>query len=200
MMNIRIARQLAEIGAPGAVIGVIAGAVLGVLAGIVGQPLGWALTGAVMLAVPLACVGGCYGVLTGLGHAKPGMFTPAAVLWLVGFPLSRLWHETMTPVVLGGPATPPDDVVTFLLYQALVSMGFAIGFIWLYERITPHWLIQIKAHNPYAQQMYACYAAHAEAVWTAREHRRARRAAARGASRHAASTGAAARAKTHGSS
>jgi hypothetical protein len=175
MMTIRSARQLAEIGAPGAVIGVIAGAVVGVLAGIVGQPLGWALTGAVMLAVPLACVGGCYGVLTGLGHAKPGMFTPAAVLWLVGFPLSRLWHETMTPVVLGGPATPPDDVVTFLLYQALVSMGFAIGFIWLYERIIPGWLAQIKDHNPYAERVYARYIAHAEHMWNLREQRRARR-------------------------
>ena len=175
MMTIRSARQLAEIGAPGAVIGVIAGAVVGVLAGIVGQPLGWALTGAVMLAVPLACVGGCYGVLTGLGHAKPGMFTPAAVLWLVGFPLSRLWHETMTPVVLGGPATPPDDVVTFLLYQALVGMGFAIGFIWLYERIIPGWLAQIKDHNPYAERVYARYIAHAEQMWNLREQRRARR-------------------------
>ncbi|TQM06413.1 hypothetical protein [Pseudonocardia kunmingensis] len=174
-MNIRSARQLAEIGAPGAVIGVIAGAVLGVLAGVVGQPLGWALTGAVMLAVPLAFVGGCYGVLTGLGHALPGMFTPAALLWLVGFPLSRLWHETMTPVVLGGPATPPDDVVTFLLYQALVSMGFAIGFIWLYERIIPGWLSQIKDHNPYAERVYARYIAHAEQMWNLREQRRARR-------------------------
>jgi hypothetical protein len=128
-----------------------------------------------MLAVPLAVVGGCYGVLTGLGHAKPGMFTPAAVLWLVGFPLSRLWHETMTPVVLGGPATPPDDVVTFLLYQALVSLGFAIGFIWLYERIIPGWLAQIRDHNPYAERVYARYIAHAEHMWNLREQRRARR-------------------------
>jgi hypothetical protein len=57
----------------------------------------------------------------------------------VGFPLARLAHETLTPVLLGGNPTPPDDVVTFLAFQALVSMGFAIGFIWLYERITPAW-------------------------------------------------------------
>jgi hypothetical protein len=197
-MSLRSAGQLAEIGAPGAAIGVIAGAVVGGLAAIVGQPLGWALTGAVMLAVPFALVGGFYGVLTGLGYAKPGMFAPAAALWLVGFPLARLFHETLTPVVLGGTATPPDNVVTFLAYQALVSMGFAIGFIWLYERITPAWLGQIKDHNPYAQRVYARYLAHAEAVWAAREHRRAGRA--RRGSRHAASTGAAARARTRRSS
>jgi hypothetical protein len=195
-MSLRSAGQLAEIGAPGAAIGVISGAVVGGLAAIAGQPLGWALTGAVMLAVPFAVVGGAYGVLTGLGYAKPGMFAPAAALWLVGFPLARLFHESMTPVVLGGTPTPPDNVVTFLAYQALVSMGFAIGFLWLYERITPPWLAQIKDHNPYAQRVYSRYLAHAEAVWAARERRRARRRA----PRPAASTGAAARARTRRSS
>jgi hypothetical protein len=198
-MSLRKAGQLAEIGAPGAAIGVLAGAVVGVLAGIVGQPLGWALTGAVMLAVPFAVVGGSYGVLTGLGYAKPGMFAPAAVLWLVGFPLSRLFHETMTPVVLGGTPTPPDNVLTFLVYQAMISMGFAIGFIWLYERLIPGWLARIKDHNPYAERVYARYIAHAEALWNARERRRARRGA-RPGHRPAATTGAAARARTRRSS
>jgi hypothetical protein len=190
-MSLRSAGQLAEIGAPGAVIGVLAGAVVGGLAGIVGQPLGWALTGAVMLAVPLAVVGGTYGMLTGLGYAKPGMFAPAAVLWLVGFPLARLFHETMTPVVLGGTATPPDNVLTFLVYQAMISMGFAIGFIWLYERLIPGWLVHIRAHNPYAERVYARYIAHAEYMWNARERRRA----ARSGRRPAAATGAAAKAR-----
>lgn len=184
-------RQLAEVSATGAVIGVLGGAVVGGLAAVVGQPVGWAFTGAVTLAVPLAVVGAAYGVLVGLGHAKPGVFAPAALVWLVGFPLARLVHETTTPVLLGGSPTPPDDVVTFLAFQATVSLGFAIGFIWLYERITPAWLIQIKDHNPYAQRVYARYLAHAEAVWAARERKRARR---------AAPTGAAARARTRRSS
>jgi hypothetical protein len=188
-------RQLAEIGAPGAAIGVLAGAVVGVLAGIVGQPLGWALTGAVMLAVPFAVVGGTYGVLTGLGYAKPGMFAPAAVLWLVGFPLARLFHETLTPVVLGGTPTPPDNILTFLVFQALISMGFAIGFIWLYERLIPGWLVHIRAHNPYAERVYARYIAHAEYMWNAREQRRAARRGARSGSRPAAAAGAAGKAK-----
>jgi hypothetical protein len=50
----------------------------------------------------LAEVSATYGVLVALGRAKPGMFAPAALVWLVGFPLARLLHETATPVLLGG--------------------------------------------------------------------------------------------------
>ncbi|QYN36153.1 hypothetical protein K1T35_02045 [Pseudonocardia sp. DSM 110487] len=153
-MSVTQARQLAEVSATGAVIGVL---------------------------------GAIYGVLVGLGRAKPGMFAPAVAVWFVGFPLARLLHETATPVLLGGNPTPPDDVVTFLAFQAVVSLGFAIGFVWLYERITPSWLIHIKGHNPYAERVYGRYVAHAEAVWAARERKRARR---------AASTGVAARGRT----
>jgi hypothetical protein len=188
-------RQLAEVSASGAVIGLLGGAVVGGLAAIVGQPVGWALTGAVTLGVPLAVVGAAYGVLVGLGHAKPGVFAPAALVWFVGFPLARLVHETGTPVLLGGSPTPPDDVVTFLAYQAMVSLGFAIGFTWLFERITPPWLVSIKEHNPVAEQVYARYAVHAAAVWEARERKRARRATRRQGNQPAAATGAAARAR-----
>jgi hypothetical protein len=193
-MSMTQARQLAEVSATGAVIGVLGGAVVGGMAALAGQPVAWALTGAVALAVPLALLGVAYGVLVALGRAQPGVFAPAALLWFVGFPLARLAHETLTPVLLGGNPTPPDDVVTFLAFQALISMGFAIGFIWLYERITPAWLVQIKDHNPYAQRVYARYVAHAEAVWAAREHKRARRA--RRTSGRAVSTGTAGRART----
>jgi hypothetical protein len=195
-MALAQARQLAEVSASGAVIGVLGGAVVGGLAAVVGQPAAWALAGAAALGVPLALVGAAYGVLVGLGRARPGVFAPAAVLWLVGYPLARLLHETGTPVLLGGSLTPPDGgVLPFLAFQALISMGFAIGFVWLYERITPAWLAQIKDHNPYAQRVYARYVTHAEAMWATREHKRARRAA-----RQAASAGAAARVRTDRSS
>jgi hypothetical protein len=187
-------RQLAEVSATGAVIGVVGGAVVGGMAAVVGQPVGWALTGAVALGVPLALVGACYGVLVGLDYAKPGVFAPAALVWLVGFPLARLLHETMTPVLLGGSPTPPESIPTFLAFQALISLGFAIGFVWLFERITPPWLVSIKSHNPVAERVYARYAVHAAALWEARERKRARRAARLG-NRPPAATGAAARAR-----
>lgn len=174
-MSTSEARWYVEFSAPGAAIGVIAGAVVGGLAALAGHPPAWALASIVALGVPLALLGGVYGMLTARGLAQPGVFAPAALLWFVGFPLSRLAHETMTPVLLGGAPTPPDDVVTFLAFQALVSMGFAFGFIWLYERITPPWLARIREHNPHAERVYARYCAHAEAMWEARERRRARR-------------------------
>lgn len=183
------APHLAEIGAPGAVIGVLAGAVVAGLSVVAGHPVGWALVSAVTLGVPLALLGAGYGVVVALGRFRPGVFAPAALYWMVGFPLARLVHETGTPVVLGGSPTPPGDILGFLVFQALISMGFAIGFIWLFERITPPWLISIKEHNPVAERLYGRYAEHAEAMWEAREARRARRRAA-GSSRPAAATGA----------
>jgi hypothetical protein len=168
-------RQLAEISAPGAVIGIIAGAVVGAMSLLAGFPVSWAIVGVLTLGVPLALLGGVYGVIVALGYFKPGTFTPAALFWLVGFPVSRLVHETFTPAVLGGSPTPPADVLTFLAFQGLVSMGFAIGFVWMFERITPPWLVSIKDHNPAAEQVYARYAHHAAAMWEARERKRARR-------------------------
>lgn len=187
-MSMNQVRHVAEIAVPGAVIGVLAGAVVGVMAALVGQPIGWALTGAVTLGVPLALLGGGYGAVVGLGLVRPGVFTPAAVLWLVGFPFARLLHETITPVLLGGSPTPPESIPTFLAFQALISPGFAIGFVWLFERLTPAWLVSIKDHNPVAERVYARYAVHAAALWEARERKRARR-------RPTAATGAAARAR-----
>jgi hypothetical protein len=198
-MSMVKARWYAELGAPGAAIGVIAAALVGGMALLVGQPVAWALAGIVALGVPLALLGASYGVLIALGLAQPGVFTPVAVLWLVGFPLSRLLHETMTPVLLGGNPTPPDDVLTFLAFQALVSMGFSIGFVWLHERICPIWLAQIREYNPHAERVYARYRVHAKALWEARELKRAQRVAAR-APRQGAPSGAAGRVRTRRSS
>jgi hypothetical protein len=167
--------QLAEISAPGAAIGVIAGAVVGGMSLFAGFPVGWAIVGMLTLGVPLALFGAGYAVLIALGHFKVGVFAPAAVYWMVGFPVSRFVHETMTPAVLGGSPAPPDDILTFLAFQALVSLGFAIGYIWMFERITPAWLVNIKDHNPAAERLYGRYAHHAAAMWEARERRRARR-------------------------
>jgi hypothetical protein len=168
-------RQLAEIGAPGAAIGVIAGAVVGILSVFAGLPVSWAIVGVLTLGLPLALFGGVFGVLVALGYFRPGTFAPAALFWLVGFPVSRLAYETLTPVVLGGNLTLPDDILGFLAFQGLVSLGFAIGFIWMFERINPPWLVKIKDHNPAAEQLYSRYAHHAAVMWEARERKRARR-------------------------
>lgn len=169
------ARHLAEIGMPGAATGLIAGVVVAALATLVGQPLLWAAAGALTLGVPLALLGGGYGALVAAGVVQPGVFSPVAIYWMLGFPLARLLHESVTPVLVGGPVTPPDDVLTFLVFQALVSMGYAFGFIWLHERLAPYWLLRIKDRNPDAQRVFARYAEHAAHMWEARERQRSRR-------------------------
>lgn len=168
-------RHSLEVGVPGIATGLVAGMVVGGLATLIGQPTGWAVTGALVLGGLLAAGGAAYGALLARGLARPGVFAPAALLWLLAFPLARLLHATFTPVLLGGPVTPPPDVSAFLAYQGMVSMGYAVGFIWLHERLAPRWLARISGHNPTAARILGAYLAHAEVAYRQREQRRARR-------------------------
>lgn len=165
-------RTQAEVAVPGVASGVVTGLVVVVLAALVGQPGSWAVLGALTLGLPMAVLGGGYGMLLASGWIRLGVFAPAAAYWLVGFPLVRLLHETVTPALLGGRFTPPDDVWGFLAYQGLVSLGFAVGFVWLNERLMPRWLLRIKDHNPIASQLFHTYAREAEQMRETAENRR----------------------------
>ena len=177
------ARSLAEFAVPAAVCGALGGLVVGILTAAVGYPLTWAAAGAVALGLPLALLGGGYGALVGSGRVRTGVFAPAALYWLLGFPLARFLHATTTPVLAGGEPAPPVDIVAFLAFQGLVSVGFAVGFVWLHERLLPHWLRRISDHNPDARRVFDAAAAQAEAMATARDRDRARDRARRGAAR-----------------
>lgn len=120
---------------PGAAVGLAAGVVAGGLAALVGQPLSWALVTMLALGVPLALLGGGLGVLVASGRLPRGRFAPIALFWLAGFPLARLVHEISVSLVLTGQVRLPSELAGFLAYQGLVSMGWAIGFLWLHERI-----------------------------------------------------------------
>ncbi|MGI5521758.1 hypothetical protein ACQEUX_12475 [Micromonospora sp. CA-259024] len=172
-------RQSGELALPGAGIGVIAGVAVVGLALLVGQPVGWSVTAGVALGLPLALFGGGFGLLLASGVISPGVFAPAALYWLVGFPLARLLHEGLAGLLIAGRPALPPDVLGFLAYQAIVSLGFAIGFSWLHERIAPGWLRRIRHRNPRAERLYVFYLRHAEAQWKARESRRQTRAVAR---------------------
>nr|BFE88099.1 hypothetical protein GCM10020093_107000 [Planobispora longispora] len=63
----------------------------------------------------------------------------------------------------------------FLGYQAMVSLGFAIGFVWLHERLMPYWLLRLRGHNPYARELLDRYVAHAEVLRSAAGRRRTRK-------------------------
>ena len=165
-------RTLVEVAVPGLASGVVAGLVVAGLAALVGQPAGWAALSALTLGLPMALLGGGYGLLVASGRVRLGVFAPAAFYWLVGFPLVRLLHESVTPALLGGSLSPPEDLLGFLAYQGLVSLGFAVGFVWLNERLAPRWLLRIKDHNPVARELFHTYACEAEQMREAKENRR----------------------------
>ncbi|WP_084962563.1 hypothetical protein [Thermoactinospora rubra] len=149
------ARHRLELALPGASIGAGAGAMAGGLTLLAGQPTGVAGLSALALAVPLALFGGMYGMLLGRGVFRPGAFGPVGLYWMAAFPMSRLAQELLTGQ---GPA---DGVPAFLAYQAMVALGFAIGFVWLHERLMPRWLIRRATANPPAAALLETYVRHA---------------------------------------
>ncbi|WP_336204640.1 hypothetical protein [Nonomuraea sp. LPB2021202275-12-8] len=151
-----IERQSLELALPGASIGAGAGALAGGLTLLAGQPAGLVALSALSLAVPLAFFGGLYGVLLGHGVFRPGTFGPVGLYWIAGFPLSRLVQESLTGIGLA------DGVLPFLAYQAMLSLGFAIGFLWLHERFMPPWLLRHAEGNPRAETLLSQYISHAE--------------------------------------
>ncbi|MFI6734663.1 hypothetical protein ACIBI9_17180 [Nonomuraea sp. NPDC050451] len=159
-------RHSLELALPGASIGAVAGAMAGGLTLFAGQPTGMAALSALSLAVPLALFGGLYGVLLGHGVFRPGTFGPVGLYWVAAFPVSRLAQESLVGVGLA------DGVLPFLAYQAMVSLGFAIGFVWLHERIMPHWLIRRAAANPLAKDLLGLYVRHAGMLRARRGARR----------------------------
>jgi hypothetical protein len=155
------ARQTAELVFPGAMIGLVSGTVAGGIAAIGGLPASYVLATTLALGVPLALFGMGYDLLLAAGRIRLGGVAPAALYWLVAFPLARALHEILFDVVSGRPIGLPDAVVPFLVYQAILSVGFAIGFIWLHEYVFPRWWIRVRGHNPVAARYVEQYTAQA---------------------------------------
>ncbi|WP_188190174.1 hypothetical protein [Nonomuraea sp. SYSU D8015] len=152
-------RHSIELALPGASIGAVAGAMAGGLTLFAGAPTGVAAVSALALAAPLALFGGLYGVLLGHGVLRPGTFGPAGLYWMAAFPLSRLLQESVAGV--GGMA---DGLLPFVAYQAMVALGFAIGFVWMHERLMPYWLLRRAGANPRAKALLGSYVRYAEAL------------------------------------
>lgn len=150
-------RQLGEFSLPAATVGVAAGFVAGGLAAFVGRPIGWAIVTGLGLAVPLVLFGVGYAVLLALGKLPAGVFAPAAVYWVIGFPLALLVHAVVTEWSVTGTPGMPAEPWKFLAFRALLSMGFAIGFLWMHEQLGRHWWPRIIDHNPYARRVVTEY-------------------------------------------
>jgi hypothetical protein len=166
-------RRLFLLTLPGLAVGFIAGVLAGGLTAIVGQPAGAAVVAALSLGVPLALLGGGYTMLLINKRVRLGGFAPAALFWLIGFPLARLLHELAVSWYVGGTPALPPDTLGFLAFQGIVSLGFAIGFLWLHERVAPRWWRRLAERGgEVAEEVYLRYASHAMAVFEAKERRK----------------------------
>lgn len=120
---------------PGLVIGTVAALFAGGLAVIGGMPASWAAVTAVTLGLPLAGFGAGCSALRAHGVLRGGAFAPVALYWVIAFPIARLVQDVGTRLVLDQRLQLPPQPLAFLVYQALISVGFAIGFVWVHERL-----------------------------------------------------------------
>jgi hypothetical protein len=143
-------RQLAELVVPGVGIGLLGGVIAGVLAATGGLSLAVALVASVGLAVPLALAGAGYDVLLAKGKIPLGPLAPAAIYWFAAFPLVRVVHAAIVNLAAGDPVAVPHGWLDFVIYNALLSVGFAIGFWWLHQNYAPRWWWRLRDRNPLA--------------------------------------------------
>ena len=145
-------RQVAELSLPGAVVGLLGGLIAGGLAAAGGLSLALSLFSALALGLPLAAVGALYEILLARGRVPLGPLTPAAMVWVVGFPVVRVMHAALISLYAGESFAVPNGWVDFIVYNILLSVPFAIGFWWLHENFAPRWWMHIADRNPVAAQ------------------------------------------------
>jgi hypothetical protein len=158
------ARRAVEVVLPGFVIGLGAGVLIGLLGVAGGMSAGQALVATLILGIPLALCGALYDVLLVYGRMGIGTFAPAVAFWLPLFPLARLLNETLADVTAGQPIGFSGGFGGFLAYQALVSVGYAIGWVFLHEQLAPRWWLRVRDRNPVADRLFERYAEHAGAM------------------------------------
>jgi hypothetical protein len=143
-------RQVVELTLPGVAIGVIGGAILGVVVAGGGEAFHVALFAGVTLGVPLAVAGAGYEILLAQGRIPLGMLTPVALYWAVAFTVARVFQTVLLNLYAGSEVAVPHGWLDFVTYQALVSVGFGIGYWWLHENFAPLWWLRIRERNPVA--------------------------------------------------
>jgi hypothetical protein len=146
-------RQVVELTLPGVAIGVLGGVILGVVVAGGGEPFHVALFAAVTLGLPLAVAGAGYEILLAQGRIPVGVLTPVALYWAVAFTLCRVFQTALLDLYAGSEVAVPHGWLDFVTYQALVSVGFGIGYWWLHENFAPLWWIRIRERNPVADHM-----------------------------------------------
>lgn len=165
-------RQVLQLTVPGVAIGLLGGVILGVVVGGGGAPFHVALFAAVTLGLPLAVAGAGYEILVAQGRIPLGVLTPVALYWAVAFTVARVFQTALLDLYAGSEVAVPYGWLDFLAYQALVSVGFGIGYWWLHENFAPLWWIRICERNPVADHLMRVKLQHAGAIEARRERRR----------------------------
>ena len=176
-------RQIAELALPGVVIGLLGGVILGGLSAVADLSLEVALFAGVTFAVLLAIAGAGYELLVASGRLPLSALTPAVMYWAVGFPLVRVLHAGMLSLYAGDEVAVPFGWVDFIVFQFLLSVGFAIGYWWLHENFAPRWWFHLRDRNPVANFFIRHQLEYAAIAERERERKRAVAAAKAGRSR-----------------
>jgi hypothetical protein len=148
-------RQVVELSLPGAVIGLLGGVIAGGLAAAGGLSPALAIFSVITLGLPLAAVGAFYDVLLAKGKVPLGPMAPMAAVWVVGFPLSRIFHAVLISFMDSAETIVPNGWLDFVVYNILLSVPFAIGFWWLHENFAPRWWMHLEDRNPVAARFMA---------------------------------------------
>jgi hypothetical protein len=165
-------RQVVELALPGVVIGLLAGVLAGGVSAAGGLPLSVALISGVGLGVPLALAGAGYEILLAQGRVALSMMTPVALYWAVAFPVGRVIEAALVDLYAGSAVTVPHGWLDYVVYQALVSVGFGIGYWWLHENFAPRWWFHIRERNPVADYFVRVQLQYAGAAEKEKESRR----------------------------
>ena len=171
------ARQVTELSAPGAAIGLLGGVIAGGLLAMSGLSLPLTLAAAILLAVPLALGGAAYEMLLAKGRLPMGTLAGAAMVWAVAWAPIRLVHAVLVDLIAGNGVAAPHGLLSFFVYQVIVSVPFAIGFWWLHENFAPRWWFHIRERNPVADHFIRVQLQYAGAAEEEKQRQRARRAA-----------------------
>ena len=169
--------QVADFAAPGATIGLLGGAIAAALLAVSGLEAWLVVVAAVGLAIPLALVGVVYEIGLAKGKLPMGTLSGAAMVWAVAFAPIRVVHAAIVDVVAGDPVAMPQGFLSFVVYQVLVSVPFAIGFWWLHENFAPRWWFHIRDRNPVANHFIRVQLQYAGTAEEEKQRQRERRAA-----------------------
>jgi hypothetical protein len=167
-------RQIVELTVPGVAIGLLTGVIAGGLAAFGGLAPDVAVFTGVALAVPLVLGGAGYEILLAKGRFPLSMLTPVALYWAVAFPVGRVIEAGLVDLYAGSAVAVPHGWLDYVVYQAIVSVGFGIGYWWLHENFAPLWWFRIRERNPVADNFVRVQLEYANAAEAEKESRRQR--------------------------